>query len=193
MVSKTGTPIFYISGPIPTLYDRVKEQFTMKLNSFYSFIIAVCMVIVNFLFPFIKRTVCEISVDRPNALKRAFNFVLRASYVLGNDSLEEVNATIKCIKIPSDKRDYQSVFSKFFFLGLIILYTLIIFILFAVVAVVAALFIALLVRYGRGIWARYNHLPVLRNLNQIAFPFPNLREMGIDWYNRLLQLIDWLY
>ncbi|GAA5813590.1 hypothetical protein MFLAVUS_007073 [Mucor flavus] len=171
MAAKTDTPIFYVSDLIPTSYDRVKDYINKKLDTLYSFIIAVCMAIVNFFFPFVKRTVCDISIDRPSTLMSAFNFVLKALYVVDEDSLEEVNATIKCIRIPTDKRNHQPV----------------------LIAVIVVFLIALLAKYGRRIRMRYNRLPVFQTLDRIAFPFPNLREMGINWYNRFLESIDWLY
>ncbi|GAA5813435.1 hypothetical protein MFLAVUS_006913 [Mucor flavus] len=87
---KTGTPIRFVSGPFPTNYDRVKDYTNKKLNTSIGFIIAVCIAIVNFLFPVVKRTVCDVSVDRPSTLMRAFNFARRAFYVVDKNSLEEI-------------------------------------------------------------------------------------------------------
>lgn len=115
IASKTEPPIYLVASSFPTSYDRAKDYTKKKFNTPSGFIIAVCLAFVNFFFPIIKRTVCDVSIEQLTALMRVYKFALRVFYFVDQDSIEMVNATIKCIEIPTDKRNYQPTLSKFFF------------------------------------------------------------------------------
>lgn len=208
--TKYITPIYNISGSSPTIYDRVKDYTSKKLNTPYRLFIALCMAFVNFFFPIVDRTVCDVNFNRPSTLERAFDFALRVFYVVDKDSLGKVHANIKCIGIPTDKINYLPVFSKFFFffLSRIILYTLIILFFFALVAVIVviALFLSVpIAKFGKRAWIRCNRPPVFRPLDYIRIPSTNLhinedllyrdrcqreplerrvlRELGANWFD----------
>ncbi|KAG2232971.1 hypothetical protein INT48_008064 [Thamnidium elegans] len=66
----------------------------------------IVMFLVNYFFPIVNRTVCDVSVNNLSASKRVLDFALKIFYVVDKDAPEKVTATIKCVEIPTDKRDY---------------------------------------------------------------------------------------
>ncbi|KAI9244074.1 hypothetical protein EDC94DRAFT_654037 [Helicostylum pulchrum] len=115
--SYVETPTLYQMDTFPSGYiftgtkSAAKNRFSKIYEPFFSApykaMIAVYMFFVNFLFPIMNKTVCDVSVNPPSTFKRAVNFVLKTSYVVDKDALEKVTATIKCIEMPTDIRDYS--------------------------------------------------------------------------------------
>ncbi|KAI8095802.1 hypothetical protein BDF21DRAFT_406763 [Thamnidium elegans] len=98
------------NGHCLTGYGRFLEFFRKLfgyiISSPVKIIGTIVMFLVNYFFPIVNRTVCDVSVNNLSASKRVLDFALKIFYVVDKDAPEKVTATIKCVEIPTDKRDY---------------------------------------------------------------------------------------
>ncbi|GAA5798343.1 hypothetical protein HPULCUR_003745 [Helicostylum pulchrum] len=110
--TSAATNIYSENSTLPFASD-LKRYYESLFQNSYKAMVAACMVFVNFFFPIMNRTICDVSVNHPSAYLRVWDFALRTFNIVDKESPELVNATIKCIEMPTDKRDYLYVLGKF--------------------------------------------------------------------------------